>query len=353
MDRNSGTLVFLSHDLSNNAMGRLYSTYLIARKAGYRCVIAGAKGSALWAPVQSQLQDVEVVSFSTVEDLVHLAERTSASAFLSVKAMPSTLFPGMSAARECGLPLVLDIDDPDLDVALSRDSRLRAIAKRIRHPRQMHAFSAAHGIATRHARVITSSPALAQIYGGQIVPHVRAQRPMPGTPHHSSKPSLAFVGTPLQHKGISQLRSAVAQTQHLGTTLTVTAEAPTDAHPWERWVGRTSLEEGMRIVANTDIIAIPSLEIGYGPLQLPVKLIDAMLLGRAIIVSDLEPMTWAIGDAGLVVTPGSTRRLVDAISTLADPAARSQLGARALERARVLFDPAQYVDELKSVIEMP
>ncbi len=86
-------------------------------------------------------------------------------------------------------------------------------------------------------------------------------------------------------------------------------------------------------------MALPSLDQGYAPAQVPVKLIDAMHAGRAVVASDLPPVRWALGDAGLLVPPGSVGQLSAALVKLADPEVRARLGQAARSRALERFVP--------------
>ena len=95
------------------------------------------------------------------------------------------------------------------------------------------------------------------------------------------------MGSVRPHKGVELLREAV---EHAGDMrLTITDDPPPSARPNENWTGLTSLAVGLELVNRADIVAIPSLPWIYG-YQLPVKLIDAMLAGRAIVASDLPPI---------------------------------------------------------------
>ena len=158
---------------------------------------------------------------------------------------------------------------------------------------------------------------------------------------------VAFVGSNNAHKGLPQLRAAVAAVQDIGYTLVITDDRPEDAKPWERWTGRTTMEVGTTLVSSADVVVIPSLDKPFARGQLPAKLVDAMILGRAVVVTDIEPMPWALGDTGIVIRPGSVRDISVALRYLSDPSTRQTLGSSARARALKMFIAAASVSKFE------
>jgi glycosyltransferase involved in cell wall biosynthesis len=188
----------------------------------------------------------------------------------------------------------------------------------------------------KNVTTIVSNPSLQRVYGGSLVPHVR-EDPGMGSAHVTNVPTVAFVGTNRKHKGVDVLRSAISALQPSRARLIVTDVIPSDPHSWETWVGPTSQTDGFAIVAESDIVAIPSRATIFSRGQLPAKIVDAMLSGRPLIVSDFPPLTWAMADGGLKVKPNSVGALKDAILALSNPTLRAELGAKGRERALQLF----------------
>jgi glycosyltransferase involved in cell wall biosynthesis len=127
-----------------------------------------------------------------------------------------------------------------------------------------------------------------------------------------------------------------------GATLCITAPAPTDARPHERWVGGGSFAEGAALLDRSDVTVALSDDTPFTRAQLPAKVIDSMMAGRAVIASDLPPIRWALGDAGILVRPGSVSELAAALSRLMhdEVTGVAHLGERARRRALELFTPA-------------
>lgn len=331
-------LLMMASDLENNSLGRVYCLWLLARHLGWKVVVGAVKGSRVWAPLLGSEFADDCVAVS--------AERSSLSRFarnadliVACKPFPTSLGVGAALAAEERRPLLLDIDDPDLEAALAAGRTIGSIGRRvgreILHHRWVSDLRAMARLVPRFPS-IASNPMLANRYGSDVVPHVRAEL-QEGTIRSDDRVRVAFVGTVRKHKGVAVLRDAVASLAGDGFELIVTGEAPRDPLPWERWVGRTSLAGGLEIVAGADIVAVPSLTSVYTSGQLPVKVVDGMLLKRAIVASDLPPLRWAVGHSGVLVRPGNRAALRDGLSSLRGPVVRGALGTAARERAERMF----------------
>ena len=76
-----------------------------------------------------------------------------------------------------------------------------------------------------------------------------------------------------------------------------------------------------------------------------------MLLGRAIAVSDIEPMPWALGDSGMRMTPGSIDSIERALRAFSDPACRAKFGISARDRALGLFLAGSSVEAFQLAVQ--
>ena len=330
-------VAFIVGALDNNQLGRAHSLWLVSRAAGHEARIYSVKGGELWAPLRGSTAFGAACHTVTRQELV-TDLRASSDVVVAVKAVPDSLGVALGVAKEAQRPLVVDIDDPDLEIHIAYGRRLRLLARRAKHPQRYKALSELRR-AAMSLPTITSNPILHKVYGGHMIPHARPDFGA-GNNHVSHTPMVGFIGTPRPHKGIDVLRAAVGRLADRGYTLVITAETPPgQAMPWERWVGVTSSMEGMALLRRCDIVALPSTLADYAPAQLPMKLIDAMLAARAIAVSDVGPMPWAVRGAGLVFEPGSVESLVEALEALCDPSVRSDLGADARSIAVRRFTP--------------
>lgn len=104
--------------------------------------------------------------------------------------------------------------------------------------------------------------------------------------------------------------------------------------PWDQRAGD--------LIAGFDLFVLPSRDEG-----LPVTVMEAMLAGVGIIVTDVGSIREEItdGETGVIIPPEEPAALAKAISDLlADPDRRARLGARAREVALERFTIAATVD---------
>ncbi len=330
-------VILLTPNFDNNSLGRTFCLWLLAKHLGFDVRVCGVKGSVIWKPLSSSefAGDCIVPTTAAEAKSIVLEQIRQADLVIAVKPLPSSFGVAIELCELADVPLLLDIDDPDLEVRTLWLPLYERLARRLLRPRYRELLKLRE--LTKHYERIVSNPVLKRMYGGEIIPHVRTLSVADPIYGDSHRPVVRFVGSPRGHKGTSVLRKAVARLADRGFSLEVTAPAPEDPHEWERWLGQTSMREGAALVATADIVAIPSLVNSWSPAQLPAKLVDAMIHGRAIVASRTEPMEWALAGTGVLVDPGDIDGLASALERLESPEARRELGTRARERAIELF----------------
>ena len=333
-------VVFVTPDMGDNSTGRTYCLWLLAEALGWESTTLANGRSAVWPPLAGSPFADTITPLpdrrADAEDAIR-QHADQCDVVVAVKPVENSFGLCLGALRGKRFPLVLDIDDPDLEVVLGdRTPRVRRLAKwLVRHRTMSRALALRRRVGTVPRFV--SNPELQRIYGGTLLPHVRQPPDALATVAGDAGVSVVFVGTNRAHKGVDLLRSAVARLAPEGYRLTVTDTPPADPHPWECWTGPTSLADGARLVAAADIVAVPSLDTPWAWGQLPAKLVDAMLAGVPLVVSAIDPMPWAVADGGLAVRPGDEDDLVEALRALRAPAVRGRIGALASRRGRDLF----------------
>ncbi|WP_166436004.1 glycosyltransferase family 4 protein [Cellulomonas shaoxiangyii] len=339
-------VVFVTPALGDNSLGRTYALWLLARHLGWETSVVALHDAQLWGPLAQTAfaADCRAVGTSPHDVAAALA---GADLCVAIKPFANSLGAAHAAARAAGVPLLADVDDPDIEKTLAFGNTATAWTKRVarelmRRPKVAEMRRMRRLL--QDVPVLTSNPTLQQRYGGTVIPHARPDLGQ-GAPHVHRRPTVAFVGTNRAHKGVPELRAAVARLQDDGYRLVITDDAPSDAHTWETWMGTTTLDVGLSVTRDSDVVAIPSHAGIVSRGQLPAKLIDAMMLGRAIVASDLPPVRWALGEAGILVRPGSVAELTAALARLADPGLRTSLGARARKRALSHFTVEQLAPE--------
>jgi glycosyltransferase involved in cell wall biosynthesis len=88
--------------------------------------------------------------------------------------------------------------------------------------------------------------------------------------------------------------------------------------------GRVAADLAKRYVEALDAVAVPRKDLDVTRSVTPLKPIEAMALGRPVIVSDLPPLRELVGDdeRGIVIAPDSAPAMSQALTMLADDVAR-------------------------------
>jgi glycosyltransferase involved in cell wall biosynthesis len=112
------------------------------------------------------------------------------------------------------------------------------------------------------------------------------------------------------------VRAAVDGARHAGVSIEM--------------LGGASDDELADQLARATVVVVPSRYEGLGLVAL-----EAMAGGAAVVGSDVTGLRDAVGDRGVLVAPGATRQLADAVAMLLDhPAQRDELTAMAREYVR-------------------
>lgn len=107
------------------------------------------------------------------------------------------------------------------------------------------------------------------------------------------------------------------------------------------WIGETPAIHAL--LGAADVVALPSSDL-YAKVDLPLVLIEAMRLGRAVVVADDAPAAELADGGGALAVPPDVDALTHALEhLLSDEAARAALGARARAVAAERYDAAPMV----------
>lgn len=110
------------------------------------------------------------------------------------------------------------------------------------------------------------------------------------------------------------------------------------------FLGELNHQALLLAMSSADVVVIPSLFEGFGLVAL-----EAMALGRALIVTDAGGLPGVVGSAGMVVRRAEPLALARAIQTLVDgPDLRRSLGEQALQRVSREFQVREVVGSLSA-----
>jgi glycosyltransferase involved in cell wall biosynthesis len=348
------TVSILVTDVSSNALSR---AYLIAKllEPEFKIHIIG-RGSTdnIWAPICSDTS-IEY-RFYQVNSAVEFFCRRAAIARHLVEGdiiyackplnMPFSL--ALQARKILSKRFLLDIDDWEIGFlfgSLYREIQFYKINwfRNVNSPFYTRLLDRR----IREADAITVSNRFLQArYGGYWLPQARDEMLWSealASRHHDGPPTVIFLGTPREHKGVDLLLQAWGKVLHPSARLQIIGMA--DDNPLALKVPQ-AVRSRIDFVKSIDhsqvplalstatVIAIPQRDSRASQGQLPMKLIEAMAAGRAIISTSVGDIpAWLAEGAGLVIPPDNVDVLARGLQYLLDnPQQGEEMGQRARQR---------------------
>jgi glycosyltransferase involved in cell wall biosynthesis len=115
-----------------------------------------------------------------------------------------------------------------------------------------------------------------------------------------------------------------------------------------RLIGPVPFEEVPTVMASLDALVLPSLTTRDWCEQYGRVITEAMASGVPVIASDSGAIPEVVGDAGIIVSEGSTAELVAELRRVSqDPAIHRALAEAGLARAQTAFSPAVEAERLR------
>jgi len=165
----------------------------------------------------------------------------------------------------------------------------------------------------------------------------------------AGRPVATFIGRLIDGKGVADLVEAFARLREVNALLCIVGDGPRRAE-LEALAQRLRLSEGcvflgyrreteaLALIRASDVVVNPSYTEG-----LPTSVLEAALLGRAILASDVGGTAEVVRDreSALLVPAGDVEALREGLSALLiNPRLRSKLGLAARAQAVERFDPS-------------
>jgi glycosyltransferase involved in cell wall biosynthesis len=250
------------------------------------------------------------------------------------------------ATRNRGVPLLLEVNAPLVEEA----TRYRALddptaARREHHTlRQADRIQVVSSALLRYVRSVAPSVPSEWIPNGADVARLRGARPA----SHSGlagRTVVGFVGSMKPWHGVEQLLDAFAQVRpaHPEAVLVLVGAGPREAEVIERanraglrgslvHAGQTPHAEVPSLIARFDVAVAPYLAVERFYFH-PLKVVEYLAAGRAVIYADQGDLGELVGSGGLGYAPGSIDQLADRLAlVLGDLALRRELAACAAAR---------------------
>jgi glycosyltransferase involved in cell wall biosynthesis len=156
---------------------------------------------------------------------------------------------------------------------------------------------------------------------------------------------VAAIARLVPVKGLDVLLGALARPECAGVGALIAGAGP-DGPRLEklalrsgaraRFLGEVSQQGRAELLSAADALVVPSVRLPSGRTEgVPVAALEGLAAGLPVIASSVGGLPWAVGDAGILVEPGSEAALARAMSALERrPDLRAQAARRAKERAR-------------------
>jgi glycosyltransferase involved in cell wall biosynthesis len=188
---------------------------------------------------------------------------------------------------------------------------------------------------------------LAVVHPGLDVARWEAAAKRRQTPAAAAPLRVLFVGNDVERKGLGVLAEAVERLAGQAVLDVVSGDevAGSELVRVHRDIEARS-EALLDLYTTADALALPTRADAV-----PWSALEAMAAGLPVVASGVGAVPELLGDAGILVAPGSVEEVEAALRRLAnDPDLRRRLGERALTRARERYDVAVQAPKLLAVL---
>lgn len=250
-------------------------------------------------------------------------------------------------------PFVLSLDDYD---KMSPKNRFKRKILEISEK----AYKAADDITV-------TSTVLKKIYGGTVIyqpviiknkPPISSVKKLRKKLGLEGKIVVTHIGTLYETKGIDVLINAVKKINRDDVKLVLfefgkeTERYKKMSGPETIWIKKRTGKKSLDYTLMADIYAIPTKDTPYTRAQTPLKIFEAMAMGRAIVASKIADIPKFLdgGRAGILTKPNDVDSLKSAILKLAD---NKKLRARMGRNAKKLYEKKyHYRKQAEKLLEL-
>src|SRR5258706_1308991 len=359
-------ITILSHNLSSNAAMRAHRLALAARHFAEVSVIGLVKSRGLWGalPNEPWIHPVGMKNFPKFfKTTIEIIAASNADVLIAVKPFLASYGVSLLAAECRKIPVILDLDDLDVQLAPKIAMTPERAIEELRDPGSSTYLRLLSRATSLASAISVASTRLQARFGGTLVPH--------GCPTEQFNPNAIdrkaarktfgfegpvelFTGTRRIHKGLKQLAKAFAKIPRASLALLC---RPQDfSQPdWAVFplikIPIFSYSSLPTLLAAADVVAIPQLDTEVARHQMPMKVYDAMAMGKPIVATTVSDLPIALENCAMLVPPKDVESLASAIiQLLENPAAARDLGERARARCLEKYSMRQVADALQKVV---
>jgi len=382
----------LAPDLSENAVSRAYLLARAAQRHHEVEIVGPVLGSDVWEPLR-QASDVAIRQVAcshlgktpgAVPALMHrLADAADGDVLYASKPLVTNLGAALIARGRRRRPVLVDIDDWQVgmrrellrDLPLWRLARATLVAPFRSHRSTSWWNTVAGERLIRFADAVSVTTVfLRERFGGSLLGH--GQDTTVFDPARFDRAAIRrklgiedrrvimFCGSLRPYKGWTDLVAAVGAIDDPDLLLalvgeTASAYSRSAVREAEAALGTRFVAYGAQpytrvpeYLAAADLVCIPQRSNEATAGQLPIKLFDAMAMGKPIIATAVSDLPEALVGSGWVVPPQDPARLAAAIEhAFRNPVEAERLGRRARARTVEEFSVRVMGDRLARLID--
>jgi len=360
-------ITILSHNLTSNAAMRAHRLGLAARHFAEVTVIGPVKHRGAWAvlPPEPWIKSVESKNLPKFfKNAVEMVRACDGDALIAVKPYLTSFGLALVAAECRNTRVILDLDDLDVALGPKRSNTLEQNLEDLRDPASAIYLRVFTKAASAASAITVASTRLQERFGGTLVPHgcpveqfdpAVVDREKARKRYGFSGPVVLFPGTRRTHKGVKPLAKAVARVP--GAKMAVFCRPEDYCEP--EWKDAPLIRLPLvpyadlpAVLAAADVVAIPQLETEAASHQMPMKVYDAMAMGRPIVATTVSDLPQVLKGCAQLVPPGDVAALASGIYTLLkDPAGARVLGEQARKRCLENYTMRHVAERLKQALE--
>jgi len=343
-------ITLLVHNLSSNSVTRVYNISHVLKRFSEVEIVGFVGPAGVFAPFRDELvcKSLPLPGPSNLRSAMKaLGEMITGDVVWAFKANPVSYGVGLQDRRRTQRSLVLDIEDLDHAFQYTRPRRDLIKNSLMVWDHQSYLCLLGFQLLAGHADSTTVvSTYLQRRYGGVLVPH--------GVDSDLFNPALfdrdllkkkwgtegvrtiLFAGKAAGHKGVKELAALIehldARPEESPVKLMMVGGSREDplVQPvleagGDRVIHLPSQPHGVipEILCQADLVVLPQKKSTYTEAQIPAKIYEAMAMAKPIVASAVSDLPLMLEEAGVVVPPGDTAGLVQAVQGLLDDSARA------------------------------
>jgi glycosyltransferase involved in cell wall biosynthesis len=300
--------------------------------------------------------------YQTTVDIIRVAD---GDVLIAVKPYLSSYGVALLAAECRNVPVILDIDDLDAALVPAASMNFEESMNDLSDPTSLLYLRLLVKATSAASAITVSSTALQKRFGGTLVPHgcpveqfdpATVDREAARRQFGFSGPVILFPGTRRKHKGLKPLAKSVARIS--GAHLAVLCRPDDFTQPeWNDFplirIPILPYAQLPALLAAADVVAIPQLDSEGARHQMPMKVYDAMAMGKPIVASTVSDLPTTLDGCARLVPPGDVDQLTFAISELLEnPKVAQLLGTGARTRCLEKYGMYRVANELLKAVNL-